>query len=215
VTFRLFARRTILIPTLWGWLILVTVVFGAAGLTCRHLAAFLSPCAPVQAQFLVAEGWLPDYALEQAKTEFESKQYRLMITTGGPIETGILLSEYGTFALLARSSLIKMGVPDSLLAAVPAGQVFRDRTLASATTLKAYLDQKGIHGGTINLVSLGAHSRRSVRLFRRALGDSWRVGVISVADRSYNAQRWWRSSEGFRVVTGEAIAFLYAITAGR
>jgi hypothetical protein len=35
------------------------------------------------------------------------------------------------------------------------------------------------------------------------------VGVISVVDRRFDPNKWWRSSAGFRIVTGEAIAYFY------
>jgi hypothetical protein len=215
VAFRLFARRTILVPTLGGWLIIAAGIFGTGSLACLHLAGFLSPYKPMQAQILVVEGWLPDYCFEQAKIEFESKHYRLMVTTGGPIEIGGFLSEYGTFAQRSRTSFLHLGIPDSLLVAVPSANALRNRSRASAEALKNYLDKKGITAGTMNLVSLGAHSRRSALLFQSVLGKSWHVGVLGIPDRAYDADRWWMSSEGFRVVTDEAIAFVYAATIGR
>jgi len=36
------------------------------------------------------------------------------------------------------------------------------------------------------------------------------VGVTALPPLDFNPDRWWRTSEGFRTVTSEAIAYLYA-----
>jgi uncharacterized SAM-binding protein YcdF (DUF218 family) len=214
-TVRLYSRKTMYLPTIWGWLIIAAVAGGSALLILDNLDRFLSSGHPVEAQVLIVEGWLPDYGLVAAKAEYQSKPYRLLVTTGVPIETGTFLSEYGTFAQRGKRSLVRLGVPDSLVVAVPAESVERDRTYASALALKRYLDKRGISGGGANLVSQGVHTRRSAFLFQKALGATWRVGSIAVTDRSYNASRWWMSSEGFRAVVGETIAWIYAVIAVR
>jgi len=61
----------------------------------------------------------------------------------------------------------------------------------------------------VNLVTTGPHARRSRLLFEKALGRDFTVGVLSVPGRDFDAQHWWRSSQGVRVVTGEMIAYCY------
>jgi hypothetical protein len=69
------------------------------------------------------------------------------------------------------------------------------------------------HGGippTINVVTLGAHSRRTRLLFARAFKKESQIGIIAVPNRDFNPTRWWCSSQGVRIVSDEAIAYLYA-----
>jgi hypothetical protein len=61
----------------------------------------------------------------------------------------------------------------------------------------------------VNLFSLGPHARRSRLLFRRALGKEVTVGVVALSSGDYDARHWWRTSQGFRSVTGELIAYCY------
>ena len=159
---------------------------------------------------MVAEGWLPDYALAEAFQAFKERHYTLLIATGGPLETGSFLSGYSTYANVAAAAFKKMGLDSGDLAAVAAADVKADRTYVSAREVKKWIERSGRAIGSIDLVSLGPHARRSRMLFQKALGPSIRVGVFSCADRSYDARRWWKSSNGFRKVTDEAVAYFYA-----
>jgi len=47
-------------------------------------------------------------------------------------------------------------------------------------------------------------------LYEKAFGKGSEVGIIAVPDHGYDAKRWWASSKGFRDVTDEAIAYVYA-----
>jgi hypothetical protein len=60
------------------------------------------------------------------------------------------------------------------------------------------------------VISLGPHTRRTRLLFEKALGKEVSVGVMAVEDQDYDPRHWWRSSEGFRVVSGELLAYGYA-----
>ena len=63
---------------------------------------------------------------------------------------------------------------------------------------------------SIDVVTKGAHARRSRLLFEKVFGSDVKVGVIALRDRSYESSRWWRSSEGIREIPFQAIAYLYA-----
>jgi hypothetical protein len=41
------------------------------------------------------------------------------------------------------------------------------------------------------------------------LNPEIKVGIIAAEPQDYNPQEWWKSSEGFRTVTGEIIAYIY------
>jgi hypothetical protein len=64
----------------------------------------------------------------------------------------------------------------------------------------------------MDVVTLGAHARRSRLLFQKALGDEFQVGVIAIEDRQFDPNHWWQSSAGVRRVIDELVAYLYART---
>jgi hypothetical protein len=93
---------------------------------------------------------------------------------------------------------------------VPAPRVMQDRTYACAVALKKWVDERGVQLTRINLVTVGPHARRSRLLFQKSFGKDMPIGVLAVPEPDYDGRRWWRSSLGFRAVTGETIAYLYA-----
>jgi len=159
---------------------------------------------------MVVEGWLPDFALQQARREFNQRQGRLLLVTGGPIEQGHMLVHYKNFAELAATILERSGVDRSKIIAVPAPAVIKDRTYASAVALRNWLNHSPIPVKSVNLVSLGTHARRSRLLFEKALGPGIAVGIIAIQDARYDPQAWWKSSQGVRMTLDELIAYVYA-----
>jgi hypothetical protein len=203
-------RRECLLPTWRGWLVLLLASTALLVYSVREAYSFLAVNDPVYNGALVVEGWLPDYALQQAITEFKRDHYSKMFVTGGPLEYGAPLSEYRTFAERGAATLVRLGLDANAVQAVPAPKVRVDRTYASAVALKNWLDQHGAVETNFNIISLGPHSRRSRLLFEKALGSSCRVGVTTVEDEDYDARRWWESGEGVRIVIDEMIAYWYA-----
>lgn len=153
---------------------------------------------------------MPDSALTQAITIFNEHNYRLVVTTGGPLIKGFYLSEYATYANLTAETLKKLGVRPESVVSVPAPHVRRDRTFASAVAVANWLRHQDTSIDTVDVFSLGPHARRTRLLFQKALGDAIRVGVIAAPSPEYDADKWWTSSAGVRTVIGEAISYLYA-----
>jgi hypothetical protein len=211
---RFIRRIEFWVPTLWGWIALC-ILFALCGLTMiLNINSFLSPVHRVPAEaaeVLVVEGWLPDYALDSAALEFKSHRYNLCIVTGGPIKEGSYLSKYKSFADLAYLTLRKIGIDSACIVSVPSPLVNKDRTYASSVALREWIDRTGRRIPSINLFSLGCHSKRSQMLFSKALGKQIKVGVIACPVRSYDSRRWWHYSEGLRNVIGEALVYVYAL----
>jgi hypothetical protein len=84
---RLLKRRTLWVPTIWGWLVLLLVGAGALLAAALGLHPFLATSEPVHARLLVVEGWLAPAALEQALETFREGKYERIATTGGPIDS--------------------------------------------------------------------------------------------------------------------------------
>jgi uncharacterized SAM-binding protein YcdF (DUF218 family) len=171
---------------------------------------WLAPQAPIQARYLVVEGWLPDYALEASIQEFRRGHYERVFTTGGPIERGKFLSEYQSHAQIAAASLLRLGLTTNDVVAVPSVEWQRNRTYASALALREHCQRHGIPLTSINLVSVGPHTRRSGLCFRRALGSGVQVGLIAIDTRDYDVARWWKYSQGVKDMVGETFSIAYA-----
>jgi hypothetical protein len=207
---KLFKQKTLTVPTLSGWLLILIALCGAFYIFINSVNSFLSLNKPVEANMLVVEGWLPDYAVAMAMNEFKKNNYSKLITTGGPLEQGDYLSEYKTFAQLSAATYRKLGLDSNTVVAVPTPEVGKNRTYAAACDVKRWMDTSGLSILAINLISQGTHSRRSWLLYQRAFGKKIKVGIISCPDKGYDAKKWWISSKGFRAVTDEIIAYAYA-----
>jgi uncharacterized SAM-binding protein YcdF (DUF218 family) len=208
---KLFKQKTFsTVPTIWGRLLIFAVfALGFFG-TITNCGLFLSKNKPVSASVLVVEGWAPDYALVRAAQEFRDGHYALLVATGGPLENGMFLSEYKTWAQVAGATFKKLGVDTNALVVLPSSKVRVDRTYAAACQVRGWIQRSCGPITSINLFSVGAHTRRSGLLYRQALGKNVMVGTICCPDKEYDVRRWWTSSQGFRMVSDEIIAYLYA-----
>jgi uncharacterized SAM-binding protein YcdF (DUF218 family) len=206
----LLRRRSCLLPTLRGWLLLLIPSTVLLILGFRNMNAFLAVNDPAPDGVLVVEGWSPDYALETALSEVKRNPRHKLYVVGGPLDQGAPFSEYKTYAELGTAILLRMGMSNDTVQAVPTAYVHKDRTYAAAVALQDWLRQHDAMPGEINLISVGAHARRSRLLFEKAFGGGTRVGIIAVTDRNYDPNHWWQSSQGVRSVVDEMIAYGYA-----
>lgn len=207
---RLVQRRACLLPTWRGWLVLLVVAAVIFSCLVRATFPFLAVHDSKPGGALVVEGWMPDYALSAAIDEFRRNPYQVLLVSGGPIEKGGLFADFGTWAQLGAATIVKIGGDAARVHPVPAPEVRKDRTYASAVAVRAWLREHGGIPAQINLASLGPHSRRTRMLYEAAFAGVAEVGIIPLEDRSYDGRRWWTSSDGFRTVSGEAIAYTYA-----
>jgi uncharacterized SAM-binding protein YcdF (DUF218 family) len=172
---------------------------------------FLAETHRVDSKSLVVEGWIHEYAIQSAAKEFKGDHYERVFTTGGPVEgSGSYTSDAYTLASVGAGRLRKFGVPVESLQMVPSRVMDRDRTYGSAVALRNWLNGHNVTLHSINVLTEGAHARRTRLLFQKAFGDDVKVGVISVSSPDYDATHWWRYSEGVREIIGESIAYIYA-----
>ena len=190
---------------------------GLAILACfvLNIHPFLSAESRVEGEFLVIEGWVPDYAIQQAVSEFKAHPYKRIITTGEPLAKGFFLAEYKTFAQVGAATLEKLGMTSNQVVAVPSTYTRRGRTAASALAVRTWFEEQRIEPRAINIITIGPHSRRSRLIYGRVLGSSVRVGVIPIESAEYDSRRWWQYSAGLRAVIGETAAYLNACVSGK
>ena len=190
-------------------LALILMILG--GLFFFKAAYFLSKNKPVRGEILVLDGQIADYAVQEAIRLFSDYNYQLIVTTGGNLPSGYFLSEYHSMAEMTYATFIALGFDSTKLVAIPGGEVTINRTYHSALTLKLWMDKNCISADSIDILTIGCHSRRSQMLFQKAVGDSCKVGVYSIPDKTFEPNKWWASSRGARTVISESIAYLYAL----
>ena len=205
-----FRRRQCVVPTWRGWLLILAVCAISAALLLRNAYAFLAMNAPLDGGILVVEGWGSDSLMASATNEFKKGHYEALFATGGPIDKGSLFTKYKTYAEMSVDTLEQMGVNPKSLHAIPAPSVRQDRTYATAIALKKWLGEHGMNTKKIEIITMGAHARRSRLLYEKVFGAGTRIGVISVRDEGIDPQHWWTNSNGFRSVVDEMVAYFYA-----
>ena len=206
----LLRRRSCLVPTWRGGLALVLGSALLLALVLRGAYPFLALSEPKPGGVLVIDGSSPRFVFEEGIAEFNRHHYDKVFVTGGPVEQGGPLTIHKNHADLGAAALLKLGMNGSVLQSVPALDVRQDRAYASAVALNQWWRAHGMAPASINLMSVGPSARRSQLLFKRALGKEVTVGVVALSPDDYDAPHWWRSSQGFRIVTGELIAYGYA-----
>ena len=209
--FGLATRRERWGPSWKGWLVIGLLVIGMAVSLTYAAYPFLAVTHRVNADTLVVEGWVQQYAIRTAVNEFQSGSYERVFTTGGPVTgMGGYTNDYNTSATQAAAQLRAEGLSAELIQAVPTRISDRDRTYSAARALGDWLSNHHSSVRAINVLTQDVHARRTRLLFQRALGGRITVGVIAVANPDYDARHWWQYSEGVRDMISEGIAYVYA-----
>jgi len=193
-----------------GKLIIFSAIALLVWLLILELEPFLAHSAPITADILIVEGWIGDEGIIGAIDEFERKPYKLMITAGNRFGRAEYLSEYQDFAHLSEATMIELGFDPQKIQPIPTPLAIRDRTLTSAIEVKKWLTKNQIDTQGINVYTVDAHSRRTWLLYKRVFQPEVPVGIIAHPPQDYDPQAWWSSSEGFRKVFSEGIAYIYA-----
>jgi uncharacterized SAM-binding protein YcdF (DUF218 family) len=195
----------------WAKFLLLMVVFLAVGLAFLGIYPYLAITDRIDADVLVVEGWVHPYAIQASAEEFRGHYYRQIFTTGGPVVgRGGYINDYQTSASVGADLLKKTGIPAELIQMVPSHIMGRDRTYSSAIALRDWFRTHDVQVRSLNIVTEGAHARRTRLLFEKALGPEVKVGVIAVSNPDFDARRWWLYSEGAEDVVEEGIGYIYA-----
>lgn len=175
-----------------------------------NIYSFLAPQKLPHHGIMVVEGWIHDFALDDAVSIYHLGEYSKIICTGVPVETGSYIQAFKSYPEMTRARLVKMGIPTEQIIVAVAEDQKKDRTYISAVALRAAFIAHNLKEKNIHLMTTGPHGRRSRMLFQQALGKEYHVGVTSLDPASYNAENWHTCSEGVRSVVSEALAYLYA-----
>lgn len=197
-------------PTFCGWVVLIAGFLLVSFIAVRSIYGFLAPSVSMDGGALVVEGWGDDRMMSRAIDEYGRHHYESLYVTGGPIPRGSLFSEFQSMAEFSAKVIDRLSGGRILAQPVSAPEVQKDRTFTSALETKKWMQAHGGIPRRVTVLSLGPHSRRTWLLYRKAFGPSAEVGIIAAEPEDYEPARWWASSNGFRAVVGEAIAYGYA-----
>jgi uncharacterized SAM-binding protein YcdF (DUF218 family) len=195
----------------YGWLVVALVLLlGAVGFS-HAIFPFLAVTHRVDSDVLVVEGWVHEYAIRTAISEFQSGHYHRVFTTGGPVAgMGGYTNDYNTSASVGAGRLKAAGLPPEFVQMVPSRINDRDRTYSAALALRNWFREHHAGVQSINVVTEDVHARRSRLLFQEAFGPGVKVGIISIPNPDYDSTHWWRYSEGVKEIISEGAAYIYA-----
>jgi len=197
-------------PTWQGSFLLLLLIGGLFYGATSRLYPFLAQHHPVpNAEIIIIEGWLADDELTEVTKSILPGQ--TVVTTGGPVIFGGILFKGKTYAEVTAERLCLLGLESDKIICASAPDVQCDRTYASALAARDALEQLGLFGKHSNVYSVGAHSRRSLYLYKLAFGANYPIGVVSFESQEADLRHWWRSSLAFKQVLGELNSWIYTL----
>ncbi|MDD4374469.1 MAG: DUF1684 domain-containing protein [Bacteroidales bacterium] len=170
---------------------------------------FLSQAKSGKSKILIVEGWLPDNGLREAMAYYYKNEYKALIITGIPITQWSYSSPFSNMADASAGSLREMQFNDTIYTVHIPNSILRDRTYATAIALQMKWDDFNLGEENFDLFTMGAHARRSYHMFKKVFGNRIKALVV-VEDDSFDAERWYTTSRGFRTVFSELISYVYA-----
>lgn len=203
----LFRRRSLVLPTLVGWLVILLVLGLIAVFVLRNLAFFLTVNEPVGADYLVIEAWMDKEEFDQAHSYFDANDYQLAILVGGPIHNDFHEID-SNFAPRAADYLRLKGMPADKMVVLEAPDSKQNRTFLNAVYVRDWFLQQGGEVANIDVFTSLIHTRRSRDLYQIALGETVEVGVVPSNPSDFDPAHWWRTSRWGKGVAVEFAAWL-------
>lgn len=186
----------------------------AAILFILFVHPFLAVTQRVDADVLVVEGWIPDYMLPPAATEFHEGKYSLLLVSGLRNDPAEDQSTAIPDAVRTANRLRELGVPPGDLLACPAPFATWLRTSKTARAVRAKVDELGLKPRGVNVLTAGPHARETWVAYEHAFGKDTPVGIISIPKTNYPADRWWLNRQGLIWVPKDFIAWLKEVLFG-
>jgi len=203
----LFRRREILLPTIFGFAIIILLLVTISLVTLKNLATFLAHNEPIQGQYLIVEGWLGEPALLQALTTYKIGGYQFIITTGGP-DTRHINPLHKTYAEQSAAFIRDQGFDESKLIVIATPASAQNRTFLSAVMVREWFLENNTTAPTLDIFSGDVHARRTHKLYKMAFADNTNIGIIAAQANGFDLQYWWRTSEGAKSVLAESAGLL-------
>jgi uncharacterized SAM-binding protein YcdF (DUF218 family) len=187
---------------------LMLLALGLAGTYLfRNIAVFLTVNEPVDADYLVIEGWMDKEELEQALDYFDTHEYSKAIIVGGPISDDFHGIDTNA-AERAAGYLWQKGLSEDRTAVVTSPYSAQDRTFLNAVMVREWFRRQGIEPSRLDVFSSHVHTRRSRDLYRHAFGENVAIGIIASRPRDFEPTRWWYTSGSGKYVAVEFAGWL-------
>lgn len=113
-----------------------------------------------------------------------------------------VINNFNSNAELSRFRLMSMGIDSTQIKAAPGKRVIINRTLTSAVSFRDWLKTTKIDIKGINIISLGAHTRRTWMIYNKILHKKYEIGIISLPDYDFNHSRLYRLLKTIRETLG-------------
>jgi uncharacterized protein len=204
-----FRRKEVYAPTFLGVILILLLGFSISFVLLRSTYKFLAQNAKPVSKILVVEGWIPESGLKNAINYYREHNYEHMVLTGVPITQWTYSSPFSNMADASKETMRRFYFLDSIYTATIPNTILRDRTYATAVALKMTFEEWDTQPESFDLYSMGAHSRRSYLMFRKAFPEM-KIGLIADTDLSFDHENWYKTSRGFRIVFSELISFFYS-----
>lgn len=167
-------------------IIIVSILFFSGRNLVTALQSYLQPTVRIpDASVLVVEAWLAPQSLRDAKIEFDSGGYALLVIagsgpsdqTGSPGSPGSLVNKAD--ACNAANYLIHLGVDSARMIPISVESTHLHHTFSSANAVRRWILSSGRTGTAVNVFTVNTHGRKSWVIYQRTLHGVARVGVIS------------------------------------
>jgi len=178
-------------------------------ITSEALPAFLAVNAPSGRGVLVVEAWIPKASLMDAVQVFRSGDYQYLVLAGGPMRANEISSfAVASYADAAEVEVKALNVSSDKVIKIPVSPETH-RTFGTAVAVRGWLATSQPSAKSVDVFTAGVHARKSWILFRYALGNGYRVGVIAGPEHSYDSRLWMFSTHGVRIVCRNVVGYIY------
>ena len=204
---------------LTGVLLLVVGLYFLFCFFTNALAAFLHVNEPVHdADVLIVEGWLSQRFAESVKEEFQKGTYKYILISGFADEIysrydgkEITKSDTSPDAPLA-SIRLQMGIDSTKIKIVEiSNSVKIHRTFAMAQAAGKWLQNNDPSVRSVNICTSWNHGRKTWCAYRKILGDTFNVGILTFPKETIPVHKWWTTRGGFRWQVWALANYLYAV----
>ena len=118
------------------------------------------------------------------------------------------MEDQWNFAEVAKRDLLQLGFPPEKLISAPCEYSELQRTFESAIEARRTMEAQGLHPKGINILTRGAHARRTRLVYSKVFSPRIEIGIISWHPY-VDGGPWWRSSMRAKEVLDESFGFAY------
>lgn len=192
-----------------AWYVAGTACVLAVIAFVRFAHPFLAIDAPVPADILVIEGWLPEYAMERTVAEVRRGNYRRVIIPG-MVPDDDRVPDHVSIS----NRLEAAGVSPDRIIVITIPAIRWNRTSTMARAVRNRLVELDVVPKGVNIITLGPHARQSLLAYSRMLGPGIATGVINFPKSEYDPGRWWASPAGVHKTTTHFAGWLRELAFG-